>query len=140
VGPCEALPLGCGFIRPDHDQLLFAGDPALACGIFQPTGPEMTNTGPNGIHCDATTLATGAPDLNATTDCSTPANSECTTTMVPPSVSMSGAASHSGSSTRPSWPAVQDQAVQRRPEWIRRHTSAAWARRRIRYDDVVKAP
>jgi hypothetical protein len=78
--------VGCcsPFVRPDHHYLLLATATAQPAGAFHHC-VRAGSSGPNGIHCRATTSASRPADRNDARDCSTPDNSDWTTNMVPPS-------------------------------------------------------
>lgn len=68
------------------------------------------NTGPKGIHCEATTSASNPVDRKVSSDRCTPASADCTSSTVPLRRNSFAAERHSGSSTRrPSGPAFQAQ-------------------------------
>ena len=94
------------FVRPDHHQLLFAAAATANDRCLPATSLVPISTGPNGIHCDATTSASKPLARNKSSDCCTPANADCTNSRDPFLHNSFDADSHSGSSTSlPSGPA-----------------------------------
>jgi hypothetical protein len=72
-------------VRENGDKLFVAAASFQLADAFQPRRPGQY-TGPNGIDCRATTSADSPPARRASSEQSTPANSECTRNRSPPKV------------------------------------------------------